>query len=110
MCGMLRAGGMCLLQVGCVGCRWGVVYSDGVCWVQMGRAEYMWDVLGADQLPSSRSLRLSSSSAIVVGKDAASVRTGSGYVKPDRPRASRNSLYCRSHSGCAAAVVRFMPT
>jgi hypothetical protein len=33
---VLGAGGMCWVQVGCVGCRGGVLGADGVCRVQVG--------------------------------------------------------------------------
>jgi hypothetical protein len=46
--GVLGAGGVCWVQVACAGCRWGVLGAGGVYCMQVGCAVCRWGVLHAD--------------------------------------------------------------
>ena len=43
---MLGGSGVCWVEVGCVGWKWGVLGGSGACWVEVGRVGWKWGVLG----------------------------------------------------------------
>jgi hypothetical protein len=45
--GVLGAGGLCWVKVACARCRWGVLHAGGVCCVHMGCVACRWGVMGA---------------------------------------------------------------